>query len=86
MRLAFTLKGRTTNNCHWLQVGLTNSMLKHPPRLLVLKSEIYFMKFVSHSGRADKRLPRQPNEDRRLFRVGIDGWKNSGKLFRLKSC
>ena len=40
-----------------------------PPRQLVLKSEEYFMKFIGHYGRADKRLPRQPNEDRRLFRV-----------------
>jgi hypothetical protein len=32
----------------WLQVGLTNSMLKHPPQRLMLKSEKYFMKLVSH--------------------------------------
>jgi hypothetical protein len=32
----------------WLQAGFTNSMLKHPPQQLMLKSEKYFMKLVSH--------------------------------------
>jgi len=31
----------------WLQVGLTNSMLKHPPQQLMPKSEKDFMKLVS---------------------------------------
>jgi hypothetical protein len=32
----------------WLQAGLTNSMLKHRTQQLMLKSEKYFMKLVSH--------------------------------------
>src|SRR5262245_24174132 len=39
----------------WLRVGLTNSMLKHLPQQLMLKSEKYFMKLVSHRFLTDAR-------------------------------
>jgi len=35
----------------WPQVGLTNSVLRHSPQQLMLKSEKYFMKLVRRPGR-----------------------------------